>query len=475
MARKKTLTGWLVGYGMVLGLTMLTALLVLVHAGRLLNIAFPIMVTLVAGALYITRQSVYAAFVWWIWLFSPLVRRLVDYQTTYHDISPVMLAPLLVTGFALISLLRRPRFVLRRSMVPFFLIMLVLFYSLIVGVFINGVLPAAFEFLNWLEPLAFGVYLMMNPKALEETRDALVFAILSGLLIISLYGLYQFYHMPPWDAYWINASQFTTAGQGIAEEVRVFSTLNSPGPYAIVLMVSLIFVVVAKGPLRLMAGGVGFPAFGLSLVRSSWGGWVIAAAYIVWRVGGRTRLRILIVGIFLALVAVPLVTAGPVAKKLAERFSSISNIQQDTSFKARQNTYENFTADAFSQPIGVGFGQLGLATKLTTGNAVILDSGVLQAPFEFGWVGTGIFVWAIGVLLLGVFKATFKSKDRIAIAGAGLFFAMVAQNIFATTFTGVLGLSLWLGVALALGPVQVARTAALAIPGQKFRSVRQLA
>ena len=31
-----------------------------------------------AGVLFVTRRSVYAAFVWWIWLFTPLVRRLVE-------------------------------------------------------------------------------------------------------------------------------------------------------------------------------------------------------------------------------------------------------------------------------------------------------------------------------------------------------------------------------------------------------------
>jgi hypothetical protein len=440
------------GYGMVLGFAAATAALVLIHGGGILNVGFPLMATTVAGALFIMRRSVYVAFVWWIWLFTPLVRRLVDYQTVYHNISPVMVTPLLVTGFALISLLRRPHFVLRRSMLPFFLLLLVMSFALLVGVITNGVLPAVFDFASWLLPISFAIHLMMFPKEYAETKTALVFAIISGLLLISAYGLYQFYHMPPWDAYWINASRFHTAGQGYAEQVRVFSTLNSPGPYAVILMGSLVFVMVVKGPLRLAAGAFGLPSFGLSLVRSAWGGWVIAALFVIWRVGGKTRLRMVAAGLAVALVAVPLMTAGPVAIELSKRFASLYDIQQDQSFEARESLYENATVAAISAPIGVGFGQLGVAAKLTSGDAVIFDSGLLQIPLEFGWVGGATFIWAVGTLLLRALNVTSHTNDRIAIAGGGLFLASLTQNVFSSSFSGVMGMGLWVGLVLALGP-----------------------
>jgi O-antigen ligase len=288
----------------------------------------------------------------------------------------------------------------------------------------------------------------------------LMFAIILGLVLIAGYGLYQFYHIPPWDAFWIHASQFTTAGLAEDEQVRLFGPLNSPGPYAIALMASLVFVLVANGPLRLVGGALGFPAFLLSLVRSSWGGWALAALFIVWRVGGKTRLRILVAGFLIAVAAVPLVTAGPVANAISARFATLNNVQQDSSFQARQALYESTTITAFDQPIGTGLGQFGLASKLTTGQTAVFDSGVLQIPFEFGWVGGGLLIWAMGTLVLRVLAVTRMNADRIAIAGGGLFLAMLIQNVFASTFSGVLGISLWTGLALALGPVTVARPAA---------------
>jgi hypothetical protein len=441
---------------MVVGLAGVTAGLFLVHGGRLLNFGFPLMATLVAVVLFTTRRSVYAAFVWWIWLFTPLVRRLVDYQTSYHNISPVMVTPLLVTGFALVAVARRPKFLLRRSMLPFLMVLVVIFYATIVGAVANSPLASLYDMANWLLPLIFCVFLLMYPAEYPEIRDSLVFAIISGLLVISVYGLYQFYHIPPWDSYWINASKFTTAGQGYAEQVRLFSTLNSPGPYAVVLMASLVFVLVAKGPLRIAAGGFGLPAFGLALVRSAWGGLALAAVFVLWRVGGKTRLRVILAVSLLSVIAYPLVVVGSVSDALAKRFATLSDIQNDESFQARQGLYEGFTATAVSEPIGVGFGGVGLAAKLVSGQAADFDSGVLLIPYQFGWAGTAIFVWAIGTLLLQVLRATKRSTDRIGIAGGGLFIAMIIQNIFVSTFSSVLGLSLWVGLALALcgAPIQ---------------------
>jgi hypothetical protein len=455
MARRSAVTVIFTGYGLIGLLTGVTALLVLIHAGRLLNYGFPIMAAAVAAALFSTRRSVYAAYVWWIWLFTPLVRRLVDYQTTYHNFSPVIVSPLLVTGLALVAVLRRPQVLLRRRMLPFLAMILLIGYATIVGAATNTPLAALYDMANWLLPLAFAVFLLMYPAEYPEIREAMVFAVISGLVALSAYGLYQFYAIPPWDAYWLNASKFTSAGVGYAEQVRLFGTLNSPAPYGIVLMTSLVFVAVAKGPLRVVAGGLGVPAFGLSLVRSAWGGLALALMFIVWRVGGKTRLRMFAAILALSIVAVPLLVAGPVADALSARLATLSNLGQDESFRARESLYENSAVIAVSQPIGVGFGGIGNAAKLVNGQAGYFDSGILLVPYQFGWAGTTVFVWAIGALLMQVLRVTRRSTDRVGIAGGGLFIAMVSQNIFATSFSSVAGIALWIGFALALGSAPV--------------------
>jgi hypothetical protein len=178
---------------------------------------------------------------------------------------------------------------------------------------------------------------------------------------------------------------------------------------------------------------------------------------VAWRVGGKTRLRIVAVCAILAVIAVPLATAGPVADALAKRFATFSDIRQDQSFKARAALYEGFTVNAISQPIGVGFGGIGNSAKLVAGQAVDFDSGLLQLPYQFGWAGSALFLWAIGEMVLQMLKAVDRTSDRIVLAGGALFIAMLLQTVFASPFSSVAGMAMWTGLALALGPVRAYR------------------
>ncbi len=438
-------------YALILGFAGFTALLLAVHGGSVVNYAFPVLAFAVAGAVLMLRPNVYCAFVWWIWIFTPLVRRLVDYQTSYHDISPVMLTPLLVTGYTALSQLRHIRFILRRDMLPIFLILLVITYAFFVGVLVNGAPAAGFEYLTWLLPITFGVYMLRQREQFDEIRKTFIFANNLGLLLIGAYGIYQFFRMPPWDAYWLQASKVTAIGAGTAEAVRIWSTMNSPGPYAFALAQSLILIFVSKGFLRLAAGGIGFPAFGLSLVRSAWACWALAVAYIVFRARAKTRIRVVAAAIIVVVVSIPLVTAGPVADQVAARLSTFGNLSQDNSYKARKQIYSTTALDAFMQPIGVGFGQIGVSGKLSAGHTIVFDAGALQAPLEFGWVGALLFGYAIIVLSLRVLGSTLKSRDPIAIAGGGLFLAMILENLLNSDFTSTLGISIWVSYAFAMG------------------------
>jgi hypothetical protein len=439
-----------IGYAAIIAFALLTLAAVAAHGGSILNLAFPLLATALGGALFIYCRNIYIAYTWWIWLFSPEVRRLVDFQTHFHTISPVMLSPLLVTSFALLAVAGRPRFLLHRSMLPFALIALVTLFAFITGVFISGFFGSAYEWGTWLEPLAFCVFLMMDSRAIQENRRALLSAIIIGLVIIGAYGIYQFFHLPPWDAAWLTNSRLRSEGAAYAEQVRVFGTLNDSGAFAFVLTGSLIFMLVARGPLRFVGGAVGFPSFLLAQERQSWGAWLIAAAFVFWRMGGKARLRVGLAATIIAAIATPILTVGPVATKLSARFASIQNVQTDYSGQVRAALYKNFLATALSQPIGNGFGALGIAAKLTVGQTVDFDSGLLELPFTFGWVGCLIFTWSVSRLALTILGRYLKTKDPITIAASGLFFGMLGVLIFAQVFTGAGGMVLWTAVALAL-------------------------
>ena len=438
-------------YAGIIAFTLFSVVLVLGHAGSLLNYAFPLLATTLAGALFVYRRSTYVAFTWWIWLFSPEVRRLADFQTHYHTISPVMISPLLVTSFALIAIIRRPRLLAHRSIFPFSLIALVTFLAFVVGIFNNGFLPAAYEWGTWLEPLFFGIFLLADTGLASENRQAFVSAAIVGLVIVAAYGIYQFFHLPAWDAAWLTNSNLHSEGAAVAEQLRTFGPLNDSGSFAAVLAASLIFVFVSKGSLRIIAGALGFPALALSEERQYWGAWAIATMLVTWRIGGKARLRIISIGVVVAAIAVPILSVGPISNLVTKRFSSVSHVQSDNSAQVRIALYENFFITAVTQPIGNGFGSTGVAAKLVNGRNAPFDSGLLELPFTFGWVGCLIFLWAVIQISLRILAIYLSGSDPITIAASALFFAMIAVLLFGQVFQSAVGMIVWTTAALVLG------------------------
>ncbi len=447
-------------YGGVLAFALFTAILILGHAGLILNYAFPLLAASLAGTLFVYRRPTYFAFTWWIWLFSPEVRRFVDFQTHYHTISPVMLSPLLVTVFALIAVIRRPRILLRRKLVPFGLVALVTAYAFAVGVAINGFVPAAFELGNWLEPLSFGVLLIMDSNGAQNNRQALVSAMIIGLIIVGAYGLYQFFHLPAWDAAWLTNSNLHSQGSALALMVRIFGPLNDSGTFGAVVATSLAFVLVSKGYLRIAAGAIGFPALLLAEVRQYWGVFALSTIIVIWGLGGKARLRTFVIALVVASIAIPILSVGPVATLVSKRFTSITNIQSDSSSNARKVLYARFVVTSITQPIGAGFGSFGGSAKLAGGDLVDFDSGILAIPYLFGWVGSLVFVWALGQISVRILTSYLRSKNPIMIAASAVFFSMLAVLLFGQVFVGVEGMVVWTAAGLALS---------MPIPGQGAR------
>ena len=139
-----------------------------------------------------------------------------------------------------------------------------------------------------------------------------------GMLVMGLYGMVQFFVMPQWDVLWMVGSQMSSQGEPVPYGVRVFSTMNSSGPFAFAMMGALVFVLAAPQRIRWLAGAAGFISFCLCLVRSTWGGWVIALSIQLLQSSNRVRMRMIVSAVVLAGLSVPLLTVGPVADRLGQ-------------------------------------------------------------------------------------------------------------------------------------------------------------
>jgi hypothetical protein len=342
-----------------------------------------------------------------------------------------------------------------------------LFYGYWVGIFGVGLLAATFDLLNWAVPVMLACHLMVHWRTYPCYRQVVQRTFVWGVLVMGLYGLLQQFALPAWDRYWlVNAPIGVISSVNLTPEslsdspeefwLRVFSTLNSPGPFAVVMMAGLLLLLSGGGPLRWPAAAVGYASFLFSLVRSAWGGWVMGVLFIVaW--GGRFRLRLLATLAVMVLSVLPLLLiAGSSAEAFKMRFQSFGDLQQDPSTEDRLSSGSEVLSQALLEPVGHGLGSTGTATKLSTpgghlGEFGDFHNGLLNIPFVLGWWGSLPYLGGLAWLLFRALWGKGLQSDLFAITSRGIVVAVLAQLVFVNTLVGVQGMIFWgfLGLALA--------------------------
>lgn len=410
----------------------------------------------IGALLYWRRPGLYVAFVWWLWFLTPEVRRLIDYAQGWNPVNPVMLTPYLVSALTFFTLMYHlPKLRLDRYF-PFVLVFSGLFFAYAVGAYRNGVLSASYHLVEWLVPVVFAYYLIVHWRRYPVFRRVVTRTFVLGVLVMGLYGIVQYFALPAWDQYWMESAPITSIGQPEPFEVRVFSTLNSPHPFALVMMAGLLLLSGGGGLLRWPAATVGYLGFLLSLVRAAWGGWLLGLLFIVTqRRGSRTGLIATLV--VMTLIVLPLLTVGPVADRIDERLETLTELGQDDSFNARVEFYVETLPQAFLSPLGEGLGSTGRSTKLDTsggigelGENAAFDSGIMEIPFVLGWPGAVFYMGGLIWLLTYALRSR-GSKDFFAATSCSIAVVLLVLLIFNDTIVGVGGMLFWsfLGLAIA--------------------------
>ena len=416
--------------------------------GSLAGRAYILAVVVTALVLVRRRQSpAYLEFVLWTWFLGPEVRRVVDYRTGWHDVSPIMLAAPLATLIALgPALLGRRRLHAdgARAMV---IALAAVVYAALVGALKAGVTPAAAAAVDWLAPVAIGLYVAGAGPDTPVLHAALRRTAVLGSAVLGLYGALQYFVLPAWDAFWMQNAPLSSAGFPHPLQVRVFSTLNAPSPFAITLGVLLLLALTATTRHRWLALTAGFLSFGLSLVRMAWLGFLVAVGLLFTGRGAR-RLRIALLVILIPVVLFAAI-GGPAAKTVTDRLqSSTRNGASDQSLSARVSFHRHELPIVSRDVVGHGLGSIGTATKLTTedpdpNTLTDFDGGALEVLYVFG-VGVGL------ALLLSLLVAVHRSWRRtrgsteLPRAAAAALWGLTVQLLFGNSLGGPAGIMFWL-------------------------------
>ncbi len=422
-----------------------TALMLSGAAGQL-HILFPAMALIVGVYLYRNYPTVYVSFVLWMWFLSPFVRRVVDYRSYWMDPNPILIAPALVTAICAITLVKNVNRHWHSSLLPYLLMASGITMGLLVGIALGNPKDSAATYLLWIAPLCFGYYLQTLSASVPQLKKTIINTFIGFVVVCGSYALFQFITAPSWDCNWLEMVSVNSISPSFGKpdpfELRVWSTLNAPGPFSVALLVGLLMLFVYSGWAKLPALIVGYASFLLCMVRSSWISWLVAILLIAYF--NRRRIYNLILPILgLIVVAAFLTQWPPIADKLHERFASTASIGSDESVLDRKHLYDVMPEYLLRHPLGRGLSNSPIFEDLP------LDSGLLSTPLQLGWLGTLLLFLGLAVQLS---RCGLESKsltfERICQLAA---FALLLQIAGSQVFAGLSAMLLWTLCGLVVG------------------------
>jgi hypothetical protein len=406
----------------------------------LLRPLFPATACFAGYWIYRRNESYYLSFMLWIFMLTPLLRRVVDWRTSYQSQSLILLAPLLITLLPAIHLRRRLVMVVPVIRTGALLTLSGIVFGAGVGMIKHPGVNVILAAVMWSAPIVLCVFAASIRERAMLGR-VLTRTFLWGVLLMSVYGTYQYLVAPHWDAYWlvqVTLESFSPSyGHPEPMGIRVWSTMNSPGSFSLFLGAALVWLCTVDGLLAILACGMGYITLSLTLVRTAWIMTIIGI--LIYVLGCRTRpsLRSTTTALLtVGLVAYVLVHATQFAG-VFDRLQTFSSLSADGSVHVRMEMYHHMNDYILSAPFG-----LGLESPAVI-NRYYLDSSFVEVFVMLGWLGALCYLSGFAYLLLHV-VLSLRSFSRERVAAAAITLACATQIFSGNAFYQQGGTVLWL-------------------------------
>ncbi|WP_019506522.1 O-antigen ligase [Pleurocapsa sp. PCC 7319] len=442
----------------ILGLVFVISVFLLV-APRLAIPIFPLGSFAVGVFFYRRYPILYVGFTWWMWFLGTFMRRLIDYRCGYITPWPYHLTPLLVTSISLATLVRYLPRTYKRDGLPFMLCFASVFYAFFIGLIRQPITDYEREILilfDWLSPILFGFHLFVNWRDYPKYRQNFQRVFLWGVLVMGIYGVFQFLVAPEWDKFFLYSPGDDTYASymGVPEPlgIRVWSTMGNSMTFAFNLMPGLLLLLISKEKLRFPAAGFGYLAFLLSKVRTAWYSWLITLLLFVISLKDRHQLRIILAITTIVVVTIPLATMEPFSEVISSRLETFSELGKDGSLNSRLITFDRGINYALSEFIGWGLLAPGQAPTGGNYNQALFstnDNGYLVILVSFGWFALIAYIGGIALLLFKLFQR--RQLDLFTIASRTIVLGSLARMTTSNVTTEQYAMPIWgfLGIAMA--------------------------
>ena len=348
----------------------------------------------------ITRSSRLIEYAIIVVAFNRGLRRVVDYYVNeqFNPRSLISLTPLLVGMLLLIPAFQHRHRLGAAGQRVLMLLGAAIGLGLLIGLVINR-LAAVYSLAEWLAAIAAIAFTATQPASQREA-DRWIKTAGWAAIGVALYGWWQYYTIPPWDAMWLEQSGMQGyMGQPIPTQMTLFSTMNERGPCAALLAWAAIPMV-------------------LSRRWRNFTGWVAVALLVatIFLTGTRTMFVVMAIVCVMyplltkgkGVVSILLFTVGavfaldfliakiPGTERFAERYSADSLHGESSSLRGRLEIYQSGAFMILRNPLGFGLGSSGMGKRVESDSVEgVGDSGYIQIFAQFGWLGGLLFFGAL--------------------------------------------------------------------------------
>jgi hypothetical protein len=373
---------------------------------------------------------------------------------------------------AVITVIRRFRELRGVMYAPYLLVLCAFGYGYAIGVINAGFVPASYALVTWLAPAMFGLHVALSWRIYADLSRTVRRTFVWALPILAAYGIYQFVRLPAWDATWMINADMKSIGSPRPFLVRVFGTLNTPGPYGAFLAAGALTLLPTTGRLRFISIGLSMVSMLLARTRSIWIAFIIGL--FVQQIGQPLKRlpKRTITLILVALLALPIASLPQFSAIIGPRLQSLNNLSEDNSFVKRYNFSQEAASNIVATAEGFGLGTTGGAVKLGGGGGVrSLDNGFLEVFYIYGWPGGAVFFVGIAGLMIQSVRFRETKSDTFANASRATMVALMSVLPIGDVFTGPTGTLLWMSVGFGMAGHAFHLTTGQALRSQYWRSV----
>lgn len=425
---------WIVLLGFAFIITVFSALGGV--GARLTNYLYPIISFAIGYFLYFRYPVLYNGFVWWLFFLSPFIRRFCDWRLgAYSPASEsyILLAPFVVAMISANTMALNLPKTREQGSAPFVLAISAVLYGYLVAIAKGeDILTSTVSLLEWITPIVFGYHIYVNWNRYPLYSKNIQRVFLWGVLVMGTYGIYQFLVAPEWDRLWlIESEMISSAGSPTPFGMRVWSTLNSQGPFADYIVTGLLILLNCKGPLVAPAAIVGSLSLLLSLVRAAWIGWIVAMLSLLVSLSAKQKSRILIALIALAVMVIPLINIEPFSGVITSRLESMVNLQESGSVRERQFAFAAMIDDTLVEVVGNGIG------------TIDTDNALLVLFSNLGWIGVIPYVGSLIFGNLLIFTERNNKNDLMTAIIRGVLIKSLLSLLAGPTMREAQGMILW--------------------------------